>query len=103
MHVCIYSQCINAFIFLMKCMNAFSARTAWGLRRFAGEKKPARWQVLSYRGRLASVHAPPEHMTEDADLLVLYVLEAIVLVRVLIAIEAAQANPGRQAIELFNP
>ena len=42
-------------------------------------------------------------MTEDADLFILDILEAVVLVRVFIAIETAQANSGRQAIKLFHP
>ena len=36
-------------------------------------------------------------------MLVLHFLEAVVLVRVFIAIETAQANSGRQAIKLFHP
>lgn len=41
---------------------------------------------------LAGVHAPPEDMTEDDDLLILHFLEAVVFVRMLIAVEAAQAD-----------
>ena len=51
----------------------------------------------------AGVHAPPKDMTEDDDLLFLDFLEAVVLVRMFVAVEAAQANPGRQAIQLFHP
>lgn len=75
-----------------------------GLCRFSmDEKKPAHERVSSYAWRLAGVHAPPENMTEDADLLVLDILEAVVLIGVFITVEAAQANTGRQAVELFNP
>ena len=42
-------------------------------------------------------------MAEDTDLLVLDFLETVVLVRMLVAVEAAQTNPGWQAIELFDP
>ena len=52
---------------------------------------------------LPGVHAPPENVTEDDDLLFLHVLEAVVLVRMLIAIEAAQTDTGRQAIKLLHP
>lgn len=38
---------------------------------------------------LAGVHAPPEDVTEDDDLFILHFLEGVVLVRVLIAVEAA--------------
>lgn len=75
-----------------------------GLCRFSmDEKKPAHGRVSSYAWRLAGVHAPPENMTEDADLLLLNILKAVVLIRMLITIEAAQADPRRQAIELFDP
>ncbi len=47
--------------------------------------------------------APPEDVTEDDDLLFLDFLKSVVLVRVFIPIEAAQANTGRQAIKLFHP
>ncbi|MNG03355.1 hypothetical protein D3C84_864330 [compost metagenome] len=53
--------------------------------------------------RLAGVHAPPEDVAEDDNLLFLDLLEGVVLVRMFIAIEAAQANPRGQAIKLFNP
>lgn len=69
---------------------------------FEGEKKPAQWRALSDSGGLAGVHAPPEDVTEDADLLLLDFLEAVVLIRMLIAVEAAQANPGGQAIQLLH-
>ncbi len=69
---------------------------------FEGEKKPAQWRAWSDREGLAGVHAPPEDVTEDADLLLLDLLEAVVLVRVLVAVEAAQANPGGQAIQLLH-
>ena len=52
---------------------------------------------------LSGVHAPPEDVTEDDDLLFLDFLEAVVLVRMFIAIETAQANAGGQAIELLHP
>src|SRR5690606_3561725 len=44
----------------------------------------------------------PEHMTKDADLLFLHLLEAVVLVGVLIAIEAAQADASGQSVELLH-
>ncbi len=34
---------------------------------------------------------------------ILDILETVVLIRMLITIKAAQTNPGRQAVELFNP
>lgn len=52
---------------------------------------------------LPGVHAPPEDVTKDDDLLFLHILEAVVLVRMLIAIEAAQADTGGQAIKLLHP
>ena len=47
------------------------------------------WRALTS----ASVHAPPEDVTEDDDLLFLDFLEGVVLVRVFVAIEAAQHRP----------
>ena len=41
----------------------------------------------------AGVHAPPEDVAEDDDLLFLDFLEGVVLVRVFVAIEAAQHRP----------
>jgi len=41
-------------------------------------------------------------MAKDDDLLFLDFLEAVVLIRVLIAIEATQTNAGRQTVELFH-
>ena len=41
---------------------------------------------------LPGVHAPPEDVPEDADLLILNVLERVVFVRVFFAVKAAQAN-----------
>lgn len=70
---------------------------------FEGEKKPAQWRAVSDRDGLAGVHAPPENVTEDADLLLLDLLEAVVLVRMFIAVETAQADPGGQAIQLLHP
>ena len=66
-----------------------------GLGIFRGQKKPAQGRALFKRAGLASVHAPPEDVTEDADLLFLDLLEAVVLIRVFIAVEAAQADPCR--------
>ena len=60
-----------------------------------GEKKPADGRVLSERVALSGVHAPPEDVTEDDDLLVLHILEAVVLVRMLVTVEAAQTDTGR--------
>ena len=54
------------------------------------------------RTRSAGVHAPPEDVTEYGDLLFLNFLEAVILVRMLVAIEAAQTNAGRQAVELLH-
>ena len=48
--------------------------------------------------RLTGVHAPPEDVTENGDLPLLDFLEGVVLVRVLIAVEAAQADSDWQAI-----
>ena len=101
-----YAYTVNAQMHLFlpcKCTNALKAAQAKGLRVSTGEKKPAHGRALSYARRLTGVHAPPKYMTEDADLLILDLLEAVVLVRVLITVETAQTNPGRQAIELFNP
>ena len=53
--------------------------------------------------RLTGVHAPPKNVTENDNLLFLDFLEGVVLVRMFIAIEAAQAYAGRQAIKLFHP
>lgn len=74
-----------------------------GLAGFPEAKKNPPKRVLSERIGLAGVHAPPEDVTEDDDLLFLHILEAVVLVRMLIAVEAAQTDTGRQAIELFHP
>lgn len=101
-----YAYTVNAqmhLFLLSECTSAFRTLWARGLPVFYGRKKPAHGRALSYARRLTGVHAPPEHMAEDADLLILDILEAVVLVRVLIAIETAQANPGRQAVELFHP
>lgn len=87
-----YAYTVNAQMHLFsdsKCMNAFSTLWAAGLVIFHRRKKPARWRALSYRRRLTSVHTPPEHMTQDADLLILDILEAVVFIRVFIAIETA--------------
>lgn len=70
-------------------------------RDFLQTKKPAGAGFC--RGvASAGVHAPPEHMAQQADLLFLHLLEAVVLVRVFIAIEAAQANTGGQAVDLLH-
>ncbi|MNF17467.1 hypothetical protein D3C80_2209930 [compost metagenome] len=42
-------------------------------------------------------------MAEQADLLLLHLLEAVVFVGMLIAVEAAQPNPGGQAVDLLHP
>ena len=52
---------------------------------------------------LTGVHAPPEDVAEDDDLLVLHFLEGVVLIRMLITVEAAQADAGGQAIKLLHP
>src|SRR5476651_580982 len=96
MHKCIYFCATYAQMHSQRY-----GQRAW--RFCTGEKKPAHWRALSYARGLAGVHAPPENVAEDADLLILDVLEAVVLVRVFIAVEAAQANPRRQTIELFHP
>jgi len=104
--ICMYAYTVNAQMHLFlpwKCMRAFAALRAEGLVVFCRRKKARAMAGVSYVRRLTGVHAPPEHMTEDADLLILDILETVVLVRVFIAIEAAQANPGRQAVELFHP
>src|SRR5690606_33542223 len=50
----------------------------------------------------AGVHAPPEYMAEQADLLLLHLLETVVLVGVFVAVEAAQADARWQAIDLLH-
>lgn len=102
MHVCISSQCINAFIYAQEMRECMEAAPIKGSRVYPDEKKPAesggfylKWSCL------AGVHAPPEDMTEDDDLLFLDFLEAVVLIGMFIAIEAAQTNPGRQAVKLL--
>lgn len=66
-----------------------------GVGGFAQAKKnPPGGGFYRVTVRLAGVHAPPEDVTEDDDLLFLDFLEGVVLVRVLIAIEAAQTDTG---------
>ena len=104
MHECIYSQCINAFILadqMHQCID--NPKNKGAGRFFEGEKNPPMGGFYLTARWLTGVHAPPEDVTEDHDLLFLHFLEAVVLVRVLIAIEAAQSNPGRQPIKLFHP
>lgn len=101
MHVCIYSQCVNAFIYAREMRECMKAPQLKGLAVFSRRKKPANGRVCLKRFGLAGVHAPPEDVTEDDDLLFLDFLEAIVLVRMFIAIEAAQTNAGRQAVKLL--
>lgn len=103
MHVCIYSQCINAFIYARSMHSRMETMPFKGLCFFAGVKKPTSLWVFSDQEGLAGVHAPPEDVTEDGDLLFLDLLEAVVLIRMLVAIEAAQADPCRQAIKLLHP
>ena len=80
MHKCIYFHQTNALMHF----RPYGQRVG---RFSTGEKKPARWRAPSYARRLTGVHPPPEHMTEDADLLILDILEAVVFIRVFIAIE----------------
>src|SRR5471032_254728 len=70
---------------------------------FARRKKTRRGGFYLTGMTLAGVHAPPEDVSEDDNLLFLDFLESVVLVRVLVAIEAAQADTGGQAIQLFHP
>ncbi|SDO60755.1 hypothetical protein SAMN04490202_1382 [Pseudomonas reinekei] len=104
MHHCIYSQCMNAFIYAQQMHLRIECSKNKGACSFLKAKKnpPMGGFYLTVRW-LTGVHAPPEDVTEDHDLLFLHFLEAVVLVRVLIAIEAAQSNPGRQPIKLFHP
>ena len=69
----------------------------------APKKNPPGRVFVGNKGGSARVHAPPEHMAQQADLLVLHLLEAVVLVGVLIAIEATQADAGGQPVDLFHP
>ena len=96
MHKCIYLCIYNAL--------THESPTGKGVGGFQQAKKnPRSGGFYLTAVRLAGVHAPPENVTEDDDLFFLDFLEGVVLVRMLIAIEAAQANPRRQAIKLFNP
>ena len=73
------------------------------LKAFGQAKKnPPKRVLAGLTMNLAGVHAPPEHMPEDRDLLFLHLLEAVVLVGMLVTIEAAQADAGRQAIQLLH-
>ena len=91
MHKCIY-LCVENALAHKKPANK-------GLDSFQSAKKNPHgggfyltWEWLT------SVHAPPEDVAKDDDLLILDLLEAVVLIRMLIAVEAAQADPGGQAI-----
>ncbi len=102
MHGCIYSQCINAFIYALEMHGRMEAPSRKALRVFCRRKKTRREGGFHFKSiRSAGVHAPPEDVTKDDDLLFLDFLEAVVLVRMLIAIEAAQTNAGRQAVKLL--
>lgn len=99
MHGCIYSQCIYAFISALEMHCRITTPTDNGVGGFPQAKKnPPNGGFYLTAIRLTGVHAPPEDVTEDDDLFFLDFLEGVVLVRMFIAIEAAQANPGRQTI-----
>jgi hypothetical protein len=104
--LCIHAYAVNAFLqismhlFLLICMQAMHGLVC---RDFLQAKKNPPKRVSLVVGCSASVHAPPEHMPKQADLLVLHLLEAVVLVGVFIAVETAQADAGRQAIHLLYP
>lgn len=85
---------------MRECMKAPLSK---GLPVSSKRKKTRRGRVYLKVVGLTGVHAPPEDMAKDDDLLFLDFLEAVVLVRVLIAIEAAQTNAGRQTVELLHP
>jgi len=72
-----------------ECVNAWSPRKYRGRRFSGGEKNPHDGGFYLTAEGLTGVHAPPEDVTEDDDLLVLHFLERVVLVRMLIAVEAA--------------
>ena len=55
---------------------------------FRGVKKPAGSGRLGTEFSLG-VHGPPEDVAEDADLLILHLLERVVLVRVIFSVKAA--------------
>lgn len=103
--ICMYAYPVNAQMHLFmheKCVGAWKPRSSRVWRFHQGEKKPAKGRVYLEKVWLAGVHAPPEDVTEDDDLLFLDFLEAVVLVRVFIAIEAAQTNAGGQAVKLLH-
>ena len=88
MHKCIYLCTRNA--------QAHESPTDKGVGGFRQAKKnPLSGGLYLTAVRLTGVHAPPEDVTEDADLLFLDLLEAVVLIRMFIAVEAAQADPCR--------
>ncbi len=100
-----YAYPVNAQMHLFmhfKCVDAWKPRSSRVWRFHQGEKKPANGRVCLKKVGLAGVHAPPEDVAEDDDLLLLDFLEAVVLVRMLIAIEAAQTDAGRQAVKLLH-
>jgi len=104
MHGCIYSQCINAFYLCIANALMHESPADKGVGGFwQAKKNPPGSGFYLTAVRLTGVHAPPEDVTEDDNLLFLDFLEGVVLVRMLIAIEAAQANPCWQAIKLFHP
>lgn len=87
MHKCIYLCTTNA--------RTHESPVSKGVGGFRQAKKNPRGGGFYLTAlRLAGVHAPPEDVTEDDDLLFLDFLEGVVLVRVLIAIEAAQTDTG---------
>ena len=104
MHGCIYSQCINAFIYALEMRWRMNVSPAKALTAFRQAKKnPLNGGFYLTAVRLTGVHAPPEDVTEDDDLLFLDFLEGVILIRMLIAIEAAQADASRQTIKLLHP
>lgn len=85
MHLFMHGVCANAWKPCRSRVGAF----------LRPKKNPHGCGFFLNQKRLAGVHAPPEDVTEDGDLLFLDLLEAVVLIRVFVAIEAAQADPGR--------
>lgn len=59
-------------------------------------------KFLQWTNRLPGIHRPPEHMPQNRNLLLLDLLERVVLVRVLVTVEAAQAEPSRDAVNLLH-
>ncbi|YAF59004.1 hypothetical protein DOCECA_02345 [Pseudomonas sp. E102] len=99
MHGCIYSQCVNAFIYAWQMHERMKPAETLRVASFQEAKKNPRGGgfYLTAEG-LTGVHAPPEDVTEDDDLLVLHFLERVVLIRMFIAVEAAQTNASGQAV-----